>query len=97
MFLNSCDRCAARSSASRVAHNEEPNKSTDLLGLECSARADKRPQTRELRQAFKGNCTAFAQIAERTAARAESYRDTLADVDPSGAMSLRTVAAELNA
>lgn len=50
-----------------------------------------------LRRAGKGNRAALAQIAVSTAARAETYRDTLADVDPSGAMSLRTVAAELNA
>ena len=49
-----------------------------------------------LRRADKGNAAALAQIAADAGARAENYRDTLADVDPSGAMSLRMVAAELN-
>jgi len=49
-----------------------------------------------LRKANKGNRAALAQIAENADARAEAYRDTLADVDPSGSLSLREVAAELN-
>jgi DNA invertase Pin-like site-specific DNA recombinase len=39
-----------------------------------------------LRRADKGNTAALAQIAADAGARAENYRDTLADVDPSGAL-----------
>ena len=49
-----------------------------------------------LRRAAKGNRAALAQVAEDAQARAEQYRDTLADVDPKGTLSLRMVAAELN-
>jgi hypothetical protein len=49
-----------------------------------------------LRRAAKGNKAAIKQIGEDAAARAEVYRDTLADVDPTGNLSLRMVAEELN-
>ena len=49
-----------------------------------------------LRRAGKGNTAALARIADQTDARAENYRDTIADVDPAGAMSLRAVTTELN-
>lgn len=49
-----------------------------------------------LRRAGKGNTAALAQVAADTAARAENYRSTLADVDPTGTLSLRSVADELN-
>ncbi len=49
-----------------------------------------------LRRADKGNTAALAQIAVNAGVRAENYRDTLVDVDPSGTLSLAIVAAELN-
>ena len=49
-----------------------------------------------LRRAAKGNSAALAQVTEDAQARAEAYRDTLADVDPTGTLSLRVVSAELN-
>ena len=49
-----------------------------------------------LRKAGKGNTAALARIAEQAEARAENYRDTLADIDPAGSLSLRAVATELN-
>lgn len=49
-----------------------------------------------LRRANKGNSAALACILERTASRAENYRETLLDIVTSGAVSLRAVARELN-
>lgn len=49
-----------------------------------------------LRRAGKGNMAALARISEMAEARAENYRDTIADIDPVGSLSLRTIAAELN-
>jgi DNA invertase Pin-like site-specific DNA recombinase len=49
-----------------------------------------------LRRAAKGNRAALAQVAADAGARAEGYRDAFADVDPSGTLSLRAVADELN-
>lgn len=49
-----------------------------------------------LRKAAKGNSAALAQIVERAEMRAEHYRETLADIDPMGTLSLRAVAAEFN-
>lgn len=49
-----------------------------------------------LHMAGKGNTAALAMIAHHTDARAENYRETIADVDPTGTLSLRAIAAELN-
>ena len=49
-----------------------------------------------LRLAQKGNSAALLRIKEIVNTRAEYYRETLADIDPAGTLSLRSVAAELN-
>lgn len=49
-----------------------------------------------LRRADKGNTAALARIAEQTMARTENYRETVADIDPTGILSLRELATELN-
>lgn len=49
-----------------------------------------------LRRANKGNVAAIAKVAAMADARAENYREVLADVDPDGRLSLRAIAAEMN-
>lgn len=49
-----------------------------------------------LRRANTGNSAAIAEVSRRAKARAENYRETLADVDPSSSLTLRAIAAELN-
>jgi len=49
-----------------------------------------------LRRANKGNVAAIAKVAAMADARAENYREVLADVDPDGSLSLRAIAAEMN-
>lgn len=49
-----------------------------------------------LRRANKGNVAAIAKVAAMADARAENYREVLADVDPDRSLSLRAIAAEMN-
>lgn len=49
-----------------------------------------------LRRANKGNCAAIAEVSRLARQRVENYRETLADIDPTGTLTLRAVAAELN-
>jgi DNA invertase Pin-like site-specific DNA recombinase len=49
-----------------------------------------------LRRADKGNAAAVARLVEKANAKAEALRDAFADVDPTGGMSLRALAEELN-
>lgn len=49
-----------------------------------------------LRRADKGNGAAVARLVENANARAEALRDAFADVDPTGSLSLRALADELN-
>jgi DNA invertase Pin-like site-specific DNA recombinase len=49
-----------------------------------------------LRKASKGNGAAIERIKEKAAVRAESYRETIIDIDPYSSLSLREIAAELN-
>lgn len=49
-----------------------------------------------LRRASKGNTAAIEKVAAMAGARAENYREVLADVDPCRTLSLRAIADEMN-
>ncbi len=49
-----------------------------------------------LKRANAGNAAAIAEVSRRAELRAENYRETLVDIDPSRSLSLRKIAAELN-
>jgi DNA invertase Pin-like site-specific DNA recombinase len=52
--------------------------------------------TAALRRANKGNSAAIAEVSRLAVSRAENYRDTLADIEPSSTLTLRAIPAELN-